>query len=163
MASLTSCAQWCAQSFKGEQMATLITWSDDFSVEIQEIDEQHKCLVQLINKLYTGLAAKDTSEAIEQVLDELVSYTRVHFAVEECLMRLFDYPGYDEHKKIHDKIVTRVADFQRLYKAGDHKVGMELLYFLKDWLMTHINEVDKQYTPHLTKQGVKKTWIRKFW
>jgi hemerythrin len=140
-------------------MATMIAWSDEFSVEIQEIDEQHKCLVELINKLYTGLAAKDTSEAIEHVLDELVSYTRVHFAVEECLMRLFDYPGYDEHKKMHDKIVERVGEFQRQYKAGNHKVGMDLLYFLKDWLMDHINKVDKQYTSHLTGHGVQKKWL----
>ncbi len=45
-------------------MATLISWSDEFSVGIQEIDEQHKCLVELINKLYTGLAAKDSTEAV---------------------------------------------------------------------------------------------------
>jgi hemerythrin len=41
-------------------------------------------------------------------------------------------------------------------------MGMELLYFLKDWLMDHIKKVDKQYAPHLTKAGVKKTWLKKF-
>jgi hemerythrin len=144
-------------------MATLISWSDEFSVGIQEIDEQHKCLVELINKLYTGLAAKDNTVAVEQVLDELVNYTRVHFAVEECLMRLFAYPDYDAHKQTHDNLVERVGQFQSQYKSGDHKVGMDLLLFLKEWLLHHISKVDKHYAPHLTKQGVKKDWIRKFW
>jgi hemerythrin len=143
-------------------MPTMLTWSDEFSVDIQEIDEQHKRLVDLINRLYDALASKEQGSAVHAVLDELVDYTRIHFAVEECLLRLFEYPGYDEHKAIHDRIVAQVLEFQRLFRAGDQKVGMELLYFLKDWLMDHINKVDKQYSPHLTKNGVKKTWLRKF-
>ncbi|MGE0080876.1 MAG: bacteriohemerythrin [Thiohalomonadaceae bacterium] len=143
-------------------MPTMITWSDEFSVDIQEIDEQHKKLVGLINALYVALASKDQVTKVETVLDELVDYTRTHFAVEECLLRLFEYEGYEEHKAIHDKIVERVLRFQAQFKAGEQKVGMELLYFLKDWLMDHINKVDKRYAPHLTSRGVKKTWLRKF-
>jgi hemerythrin len=144
-------------------MAVMIAWSDEFSVDIQEIDEQHKCLVGLINKLYEALARKDSADVIEQVFDELIRYTRVHFSVEECLMRLFDYEGYEEHKKIHDKIVDRVNILQAQFKAGDHGVGMELLYFLKDWLMDHIQRVDKKYAGHLMAHGVRQKWLRKFW
>lgn len=144
-------------------MAVMIAWSERFSVDIQEIDEQHKCLVNLINRLYEALASKHGEAAIEQVFDELVRYTRVHFSVEECLMRLFDYEGYEEHKKIHDNIIERVLSLQTLFKAGDQKVGMELLYFLKDWLMDHIQRVDKLYSSHLTAHGVKQKWLRKFW
>lgn len=140
----------------------MITWSDEFSVDIQEIDEQHKKLVGLINELYAALASKDQGTKVEAILDELVDYTRTHFAVEECLLRLFEYDEYDEHKAMHDKIVARVLQFQSQFKAGDRKVGMELLYFLKDWLMDHIQKVDKRYAPHLTSRGVRKTWLRKF-
>jgi hemerythrin len=143
-------------------MAKMIDWTDEFSVDIQEIDEQHKKLVNLINALYAALASKNPSNKVEAILDELVDYTRTHFAVEECLLRLFEYDGYDEHKAIHDKIVERVQAFQAQFKGGDQKVGMELLYFLKDWLMDHIHKVDKKYAPHLTSRGVKKTWLRKF-
>ncbi len=143
-------------------MPKLITWSDEFSIDIQEIDEQHKRLVELINQLYDAITTKRPAEALEKVLDDLVEYTRVHFAVEECVLRLFDYPDYDAHKAVHDKIAARVIEFQRQFRAGDHKVGMELLYFLKDWLMDHINKVDRQYAPVVLKGGVKKTWLRKF-
>lgn len=144
-------------------MAVLINWSDDFSVDIQELDEQHKQLVNLINSLYTGLASKHTAQAIEQVLDQLINYTTLHFAVEECLMRVFGYTGYDAHKCIHDRLIEQVTEYQRLYKNGDQTVGMNLLYFLKDWLMTHISEEDKQYTQPLTRNGMKRKWLRNFW
>jgi hemerythrin len=144
-------------------MAEMIAWRDEFSVDIQEIDEQHKCLVSLINKLYEALARKDNQATIVEVFEELVRYTRVHFSVEECLMRLFAYEGYEQHKKIHDKIADRVELLHAQFKVGDQSVGMELLYFLKDWLTDHIQRVDKSFAGHLTTHGVKQKGLRKVW
>ena len=140
----------------------MITWSDDYSVGLQEIDEQHKHLVGLINKLYNALAQRQNHETLSVVLDELVEYTKVHFAVEECLMRLFDYKDYEPHKAIHDDIVAKVLRFQAQFHSGDSKVGMDLLMFLKEWLLTHIQKIDTSYSSHLTKHGVRKSWLRKF-
>ncbi len=142
---------------------SIITWSDEYSVEIQEIDEQHKKLIFIINKLYNALAAKKERAKVSAVLAELVEYTKVHFAVEETLMRIFHYEDYDAHKAIHDRIVDRVLEFQRKFEAGNDEVGMELLMFLKEWLFDHIKKVDTAYSKHFQKHGVKRTWLRKFW
>ena len=141
----------------------MITWDDEYSVDIQEIDEQHKRLIGIINELYEALAAKKERDRVSTVLNELVEYTKVHFAVEETLMRIFHYEEYDEHKAIHDRIVERVLDFQRQFNEGNDAVGMELLIFLKNWLFDHINKVDKRYSTHFHKHGVKKNWLRRFW
>ncbi len=141
----------------------MITWSDEYSVEIQEIDEQHKRLIQIINELYDAVATKKKREQLSAIIRELVDYTKVHFAVEETLMRIFHYAEYEGHKQIHDNIVAKVTDFQHKFEAGDDQVGMELLMFLKEWLFDHINKVDKRYSNHFTKHGVKKNWLRKFW
>ncbi len=142
---------------------SMITWDDLYSVEIQEIDEQHKCLVEIMNELYTALANRSNPELVGDVLDKLVDYTRIHFAVEETLMRLFHYEDYDNHKAIHDTIVARVEDFQGKYHAGDTHVGMELLMFLRDWLFDHISKEDKMYSKTFHKAGVQKKWLKKFW
>ncbi len=141
----------------------MVDWNDKYSVEIQEIDEQHKVLVELINRLYDAIAAKKDVEQMGKIMDELVDYTKTHFAVEEALMRVLQYPDYEPHKAIHDRIVAQVVDFQTKFHAGDRGMGMELLMFLKNWLFDHINKIDKSYVPHFTKQGVKKSWLRKFW
>ncbi len=142
---------------------SMIAWSDEYSVEIQEIDEQHKRLIDIMNELYDALAKKDYGEEVNTVLDELVEYTKVHFAVEETLMRIFHYEEYEDHKAIHDNIVSKVLEFQGKFRAGDTKIGMELLMFLKDWLFDHINNVDKRYSKHFLKHGVNGSWLRKFW
>ena len=142
---------------------SMVVWDDSYSVEIQEIDEQHKCLIQIMNELYTAMANKSNRDLIGDVLDKLVDYTKVHFAVEEALMRIFHYEEYEEHKAIHDRIVAKVLEFQGQFRSGNDKVGMDLLMFLKDWLFDHINKVDKRYVKTFQKGGVKNSWLKRFW
>ena len=66
----------------------MVEWDDVYSVDIQEIDEQHKCLIEIMNELYTALANKANRDLVAEVLNKLVEYTKVHFAVEETLMRI---------------------------------------------------------------------------
>lgn len=141
----------------------VVQWSDDYSVDIQEIDEQHKCIVRYINELYEALAKKDSRDLVADIIQKLAEYTKIHFAVEETLMRIFHYEGYEPHKAIHDKIVQQVLAYQGKFISGDDKVGMELLMFLKGWLFEHINKVDKQYVAAFHAAGVKKSWMKKFW
>jgi len=142
---------------------SMMQWSNDYSVEIQEIDEQHMCIVRYINELYAALSRKEHNDLVADIIHKLVEYTKVHFAVEEALMRIFHYEGYERHKEIHDHIVQQVLIYQGKFMAGDDKVGMELLMFLKGWLFDHINKVDKQYIDTFHDAGVKKSWLKKFW
>ncbi len=141
----------------------IFVWNDQYSLDIQEIDEQHKVLVNLINSVYDGMAERKGREHIGQILDQLIEYTRTHFAVEECLLRIFGYPGYEAHKQLHDNLVHKVVQMRDNYMAGRDQTGMELLDFLKTWLTSHILHNDKDYSTYLHKQGVKRRWLRRFW
>jgi hemerythrin len=141
-----------------------VEWSDALSVGIQEIDEQHKILINLINRLFDETVVhQSSSKVIEEVLDELVEYTVVHFAVEESLFRIFDYPGIDAHMSLHVDLKSQVLALQKKVKEGNTVVNSDLLMFLKKWLTNHILQEDKQYAPFLIKQGVKSTWGKKSW
>lgn len=135
----------------------LLTWTEDYNTGITEIDDQHMQLVALINRLHDALVARRRTGDVGAVLDELVDYTKVHFAVEECLQRIFEYQGYDEHKAIHDAIIAQLTGFQRRFRAGDAHVGMELLLFLKEWLFEHISKVDQDYVPTFPRKR-KRLW-----
>jgi len=141
----------------------VITWKPEYEIGIQEIDEQHKKLVALINNFYTTLVRKGSNEEVAQVIFEVIDYTKVHFAIEECLLRMFEYEDYENHKKGHDVFVERVLAIDKRFRGGDASVSMELFSLLRDWLIQHIQEKDTQYAPVLLKRGVKKSWLRKFW
>jgi hemerythrin len=142
---------------------TFVEWTDNLSVGIQEIDEQHKVLINLINRLFNETIVNQASSKVtEQVLQELVEYTLVHFAVEESLFRIFDYPGIETHMAIHAGLKAQVIELQKKVREGQ-EVNTDLLMFLKKWLTNHILQEDQRYAPFLISQGVKSSWAKKSW
>lgn len=134
----------------------LIEWSDDLSVGIEEIDDQHKVLVELLNRLHVAITERHGNEVASEILDELIDYTRIHFAVEESLMRLLDYPDFAEHKAHHEDLLAQVLQMKTKVEQGQARVGFELLHFLKKWLTGHIMEEDTLYVPHFVSKGVSR-------
>ena len=135
----------------------LITWDNKLSVDIQEIDEQHKLLVSLVNQLYESIVRNDEEEVIHSILNQLVQYTVIHFAVEESLMRIFHYPQYETHKSHHEDLTRQVYEIQERIQKGE-KVSMDLLNFLRKWLTNHIMLEDKEYSPYLLSKGLQSNW-----
>ncbi len=145
-------------------MKNFVEWTDDLSVGIEEIDEQHKILVNLINRLFDETVLHQaTGNVIEEILHELVEYTVIHFAVEESLIRIFHYPGTESHTRHHDELKAQVLDIQAKIQRGEATINNELLMFLKKWLENHIISEDKLYGPFLLKQGVKSSWSERSW
>ncbi|QYZ65959.1 MAG: hemerythrin [Gammaproteobacteria bacterium (ex Lamellibrachia satsuma)] len=149
-------------------MGAFVEWSDSLSVGIEEIDEQHKILVDLINRMHQAIHERHGSDAVKGILAELADYTRIHFAVEESLMRILNYPGYEEHKEIHEELLGHVVELIQKVESGKTAIGFELLHFLKTWLTKHIMEEDMQYTGFFLAAGAspklnKKSWIKRLW
>jgi hemerythrin len=132
----------------------LITWSDDLSVNIGSIDNQHKKLVALVNNLHDAMSTGKGQQALGKILDELIEYTKTHFVTEERLMTAHSYPGYLSHKKEHDGLTQQVLSVHRDFKSGKPVITVEIMRFLKDWLSTHIKGTDQKYGPFLISKGV---------
>jgi len=144
-------------------VADFIEWSDEISVGIQEIDEQHKKLVNLINRLYDAMTLGEDKVAVaKDVLNELVQYTIIHFAVEECLFRIFEYPNYRAHCDMHEDLRNQVDEINKKVQNGERLITPELLFFLRKWITNHIMVEDKKYSPFLLKKGMKKSLGSKF-
>lgn len=149
-------------------MSKFVEWSDTLSVGIEEIDGQHKVLVDLVNKMHEAIHQRHGSDVVNSILSDLADYTRIHFAVEESLMRILNYPGYEAHKEIHEELLGAVVDLQEKVATGKKSIGFELMHFLKTWLTKHIMEEDMQYSGFFIASGAqprlgKKSWIKRLW
>jgi hemerythrin len=133
---------------------SLMKWSDDLSVGIPEIDKQHQVLVGLINTLHESMMNKQGKQVVKKILDELAEYTVTHFTYEEKYMLEFKFVGYMGHKKEHDAFVAKVKDFIAEYEANKLGLSLELLTFLRDWIVNHIMGTDKGYTSTFHKHGL---------
>ncbi|QLG89369.1 bacteriohemerythrin [Chitinibacter bivalviorum] len=143
-------------------MSLLIEWNDALSVGIQEIDEQHKVLVNLLNELHDAIRQHHGREASVAILQRLADYTRIHFTVEESLMRILGYPDYEAHKGHHEDLIAQMNDLQERLNKGE-AISFELLHFLRNWLTNHIMEGDQRYVEHFLSRGAQKSWHKKSW
>lgn len=133
----------------------LITWEEKFSVGIVSIDDQHKKLVELVNKLHEAMGQGRGDKILKEVLAELIEYTKTHFSYEEKLMANNGYPEFMAHKSEHDQLTRKVLEFQAAAQTGQMALSVSLSSFLKTWLLSHIAGYDKKYSLFLVSKGVK--------
>ena len=136
----------------------IITWSDRFSCGIKLIDDQHKGLVELVNDMFNHATGNSIQEHdyFNIVIQEVVKYVKVHFATEEKIMIATNFSGYAEHKKAHDGFILAVVENINDYKAGKRLTLSAFTKFLKDWVLSHIAMMDKQYFEYFKKIATRK-------
>lgn len=132
----------------------MITWNDSLSVGVQQFDAEHQELIKFVNKLNQSLKIGGAQKTMESILTGLINYTVIHFKHEEDYMILYEYPGYEEHRKEHDALKQKVIDFHERFNARQAAFSLELMTFLRDWLINHIQKSDMAYREFFQSKGV---------
>lgn len=123
-------------------------WKKEYSVGIHEIDEQHKALTECISSTEQAVARYDRKSA-DAALGRLADLARVHFTVEESLMRIHDYPRLEEHADDHKQFSVHLRALQEPFLATD--VFRERIKSLHAWWHTHVENHDKSCALHFLK------------
>ncbi len=130
-------------------------WKDEMSVNVEEIDQQHKKLVSMINELHKAMKEGKSKVVLGDIIKGLLDYTKVHFGTEEKYFDKFGYPESEAHIKEHNDFVKKVQEFQKQFEEGKSLLSIEILNFLKDWLYHHIMGTDKKYSKFFNDRGLK--------
>jgi len=132
-----------------------IVWTNEMSVDVKMLDNDHKKMAILINSLHEGLMAGRDSKELERIFDELVAYSRLHFAHEEQLLAEAGFSGAPAHKKEHVQKVEQILKLQaRFLGSRESAEYLEVLDQLKNWLIAHTQGLDKDFVAHLKAGGV---------
>lgn len=119
-----------------------LIWNNTLSVEVDEIDDDHRRLVELYNILRNAASAGDPSAYVEALMTELVACTVWHFKHEERLMIRYGYPGYEAHRSEHEDLVASARELQQKFVADDMQISAEDIQYLEHWLTGHILSTD---------------------
>ena len=133
----------------------LINWSQRYSVDVAEFDEQHKKLVGLINDLNDAMRVGKGKAVLGGILHELTTYTTSHFKAEEKCFARFKYPDTFNHRLEHVAFAKKVAKYSEAYANGKMPLTTEVLKFMSDWWKHHILETDKKYSQFFSENGLK--------
>jgi len=131
-----------------------IEWKNEYSVNVAEIDEQHRQLVVMINRLHDGMKARQGQSVLKETLADLASYAVGHFGTEEKYFNQFGYPSAPVHKIEHDRFVGKVVQYKKDFDSGKVMMSMDVMDFLKNWLVSHIQGSDKKYSTFFNEKGL---------
>lgn len=131
-----------------------IVWNEDLSVNVKEIDDQHKHFVGLMDELYGAITGNKADEMLGGIIDNVAKYAGFHFSTEEKYFDLFHYEHADEHKIAHAALVAEVEKFVADKSENRTALAMKLLDFLENWLVEHLEIHDKKYTKCFNEHGL---------
>lgn len=123
-------------------------WSEGFSVGVQEMDDQHKVLIDMINAIHSN---RDASVAAD-ILQKMVDYTELHFRREETLLRGILYRELGMQLREHKAFLDKTREFATQDTAAP-LLHDQLAAYLRNWLSHHILEVDMKYKQAFLKSG----------
>ena len=128
-----------------------IVWDHVLSIGIDEIDDDHRRLIEIFNLLNHSVAEGETQEYLEAVLEELINCTIWHFSHEERLMLKYGYKGLTEHKTEHQELIQSVKELQQNILQTGRLEASEDLEFLERWLTQHILVDDMRLGSYLAQ------------
>ncbi|HHY75901.1 MAG TPA: hemerythrin family protein [Firmicutes bacterium] len=122
----------------------MLKWSDQLSIGVEEIDNQHKELINRCADLLSAMAKGKGKDEVAGTLNFLTEYAVFHFNAEEKIMKDNAYPGFAHHKQQHEYFTGKVAELKdRLNREGPtSSLAIQAQRLLSDWLVNHISVID---------------------
>jgi len=136
-----------------------LEWQPIYSVNVKEIDEQHKKIFAILNQIFTlkkNLAQSiPTREEVSKVLNELKDYSIYHFGTEEKYFKEFNFPDQTTHIAQHEQYKKSLSELEKKWETSAiSEVVGELADFLQGWWLGHIQNSDVQYTDFFNQKGL---------
>lgn len=127
------------------------SWTSDMSVGLVRLDDDHKVLISIINRLADSLDNDLDNTTMEQAFRALVRYTEIHFGREEAVLSAVNYTELTAHHDAHGQFVQDIIEMQKEFEVTSSvEKKLEVLDYLKNWLTSHIMIDDMAYMPFIT-------------
>ncbi len=127
---------------------SFVLWKPCYCIGDSKIDAQHRKLVSILNFLHDRILEACSKKLVDRILMELVCYAEEHFQDEESLMEKIRYPALEHHRQEHERLLVEVFAFKKKFDHG-LATKMELLHFLRDWLINHVINEDLEIKKYL--------------
>lgn len=132
----------------------LITWNDDFVLGIENIENQHKEWIFLINNMYKELRSGKARKFLLELLEEFTEFTDIHFKYEEQYFEYLEEQNAEMHFAEHKGLLLKLKDYLTKYKEGDTEIIYSLMTFLQNRIVPHILYIDSTYVKDFKRNGI---------
>ena len=120
-------------------------------LDVSSIDNEHRIQIGLLNALYESVKDKNPASEINEIVNQLTTYSELHFMSEELLMRMYAYPDYDDHVQDHVAMTDHLNGIMEMITSGKDSMVLKTASDLRQFLVSHISTRDQALTEYLTK------------
>ncbi len=122
----------------------LLEWKEEYGTGVEDVDDEHRDLIDIINRLHDLLLAKDAKLTVPAFFDNLIRGVSAHFALEERIMDESRYPDRDEHREDHERLLGELRGLKRTFEHAETIDSAELALRLEPWFSRHLTTYDLQ-------------------
>lgn len=126
----------------------LFNFDAEFRLGIDEMDNEHIRLVDMLNQVHSLLSDGKGDEARRFFVETLSDYMHVHFAHEEKFLQSIDFPQLEDHRKIHNSFKRSLEELKPQIEKADAAAFHKALSDTFAWLIMHIGKTDKRYAAY---------------
>ena len=129
-------------------------WKEEYNLNIEEIDKQHKKLMEIGERAYDIAIIDDGYDRYDEIMtiiDELLEYTKYHFEYEENMLKEYNYNHVHDQAEAHEIYVNKINQVASREDIDDNqrKIILEIIDFLSEWISKHIMIADRGYAVFL--------------
>lgn len=133
----------------------LLNWTPIYSVNVKELDDQHKVIFDVVNKVHSIPEKKLNKDEAMKIIEDLIKYGNIHLATEEKYFEEFNYPDAKLHISEHRKYIKQMLDFkEEIEVLANDDLYDKVSMFLRDWWINHIQHVDQNYSVFFNQHGL---------
>lgn len=131
-------------------MGNRLVWQDRFNIGVDAIDEEHKKLFSIMNKLFEYKKREDKGRWIcQEGIKYFKDHAMRHFIEEEAYMASIHYMGFETHRRLHDnfrKKTLPALEKELERTAYSEEAVNHFLGVCAGWLIGHTLTEDRAIT-----------------
>lgn len=131
-------------------MSVNFIWNELYSVGDKEIDNQHRHMFDIANSLPEHIGDK----SLKKTVVDLYKHILKHFDAEEAMMKETGFPGIEDHRKLHNDLISRLNEITEKSFDGDEEI-LRFRKFVFNWIIEHIMHHDRIFFDYVKKCGSK--------
>jgi hemerythrin len=129
----------------------LMTWNDSLDIGVDKMNHEHQQILDAMNRIYDSTAEGAPGSRVLVQIELLEQVTVRHFRDEEAYMKSIGYPDFENHQRIHHRLIRDLETHVAETRAAGGIPTRQFFDFLRLWLSAHIKNIDRKYADYATK------------
>ncbi len=131
---------------------SFISWSDEWLCNNDDINIQHKELLNLSNKLISSIMGDYMENDVDLSIKNLLEHISYHFNFEEKFLNDVSYLEANNHKEKHDILIGKAKE---LFKSSSKKNMLEdtIRFIINDVIINHLIHEDSKFFQYIDNEN----------